>query len=371
MRFWCLSICIALALPATLRADVAVEPFGQTADGKPVQQFTLTNSQGATAKIITRGATLRSLVVPDRQGKMADVLNGFDDVAGYESDANQYFGCTVGRVCNRIGDAQFELDGQIYKLFANDGDNTLHGGGPRSFDKVVWEGQEVQSDSGPSVEFRYFSPDGEEGFPGNLHVTVRYTLTDSNALAISYAATADMPTPVNLTNHAYFNLAGAGAATVLDHVLMIDADAYTPTDDELIPTGKIAAVEGTPLDFRQPTAIGKRIAQVAETAAKGYDHNYVLNHQGSGVRRVARLTHPGSGRVLEVHTDQPGLQFYSGNFLFGQRGKDGKTYAHRSACCLEAQHYPDSVNQPSFPSIVLSPGQTYSQTTIYQLSVEP
>ncbi len=366
---------VALGLGGTLStmlplsAEVTVEPFGKTADGQAVEQYTLKNAEGTTAQIITRGATLRSMHVVDQSGTRADVLLGFDSVAGYESDANQYFGPIVGRVCNRIADAQFELAGERYQLTANDGDNTLHGGGEHSLDKVVWEAEVIEDAEYPSVRFRYFSPDGQEGFPGNLHVRVRYTLTDKNAVVIAYEATTDITTPVNLTNHAYFNLAGAGDETILDHQLMIEADYYTPTDDELIPTGKIAAVEGSPLDFRTPTAIGKRLAAVADTAALGYDHNYVLNNQGTGIRRVARVIEPGSGRTLEVLTDQPGLQFYSGNFLKGQLGKDGQPYPHRSAFCLEAQHYPDSVHHPNFPSILLEPGETYRQTTIYRFGV--
>src|SRR6056297_118505 len=286
---------VALGLGGTLStmlplsAEVTVEPFGKTADGQAVEQYTLKNAEGTTAQIITRGATLRSMHVVDQSGTRADVLLGFDSVAGYESDANQYFGPIVGRVCNRIADAQFELAGERYQLTANDGDNTLHGGGEHSLDKVVWEAEVIEDAEYPSVRFRYFSPDGQEGFPGNLHVRVRYTLTDKNAVVIAYEATTDITTPVNLTNHAYFNLAGAGDETILDHQLMIEADYYTPTDDELIPTGKIAAVEGSPLDFRTPTAIGKRLAAVADTAALGYDHNYVLNNQGTGIRRVARV----------------------------------------------------------------------------------
>lgn len=363
-------LAMGLVSSPTAWAEVTVEPFGKTADGEEVRQFTLKNENGVSAKIITRGATLRSMIVPDQEGELADVLFGFDDVAGYESDGNQYFGPIVGRVCNRIADAQFELNGKTYELTANDGDNTLHGGGAESLDKVIWEGEAVESEHGAAVQFSYFSPDGQEGFPGNLHVRVRYTLTDKNAIVMAYEATADMTTPVNLTNHAYFNLAGAGAPTILDHVLMIDADRYTPTDDELIPTGEIASVDNTPLDFRTPTPIGERIDAVDQTASIGYDHNWVLNQQGSGVRRVARLTHPKNGRVLEVLTDQPGLQFYSGNFLEGQKGKEGKTYAHRSGLCLEAQHYPDSVHHSNFPSIILEPGETYRQTTIYRFGVE-
>lgn len=302
-----LALGIAVVSSSGICGEVRVEPFGKTSDGKEVRQFTLTNKNGVTAKIITRGATLRSLVVPDREGELSDILFGFDDVAGYESDANQYFGPIVGRVCNRIADAQFELNGETYELTANDGDNTLHGGGAESLDKVVWDAEAVESEHGAAVDFTYFSPDGQEGFPGNLHIRVRYTLTDKNAVVIAYQATTDMTTPVNLTNHAYFNLAGAGASTILDHVLMIDADHYTPTDDELIPTGEIVSVEDTPLDFRTPTPIGKRIDAVDQTASIGYDHNWVLNRQGTGVRKVAQVSHPKNGRVLEVFTDQPGL----------------------------------------------------------------
>lgn len=372
MRLPLLSIFLTIlaATSALAAGTVRVEPFGETSDGTPVEQYFLTAANGTTASIITRGATLRSLVTRDRDGNEADIVLGFDNVAGYESDANQYFGCTVGRVCNRIDNARFELDGVTYKLFANDGENTLHGGNGRSFDKVVWKGEQVETDSGVAVQFTYFSPDGEEGFPGNLHTTVRYVLSDDGSLGIAYAATTDMRTPVNLTNHAYFNLSGAGAPTVLDHELMIDADSYTPTDGELIPTGEVAEVEDTPLDFRTSTVIGERIEALDETPAIGYDHNYVLNGSAGELRRVAVLRHPSNGRTLTVLTDQPGLQFYSGNFLEGQTGKGGKTYAHRSALCLEAQHFPDSVHHENFPPIWLDPGKTYRQTTVYRLSVD-
>lgn len=367
-----LSICFFCLSNNFVRAagEVTVEPFGKTADGQEVKQFVLTGANGSTAKIISRGATLRSFTMKDNAGNVDDVLFGFDTVAGYESDDNQYFGCTVGRVCNRIGGASFELNDTTYNLFANDGDNTLHGGNGRSFDKVVWEGEEIEVADGVGVEFKYFSPDGEEGFPGNLHASVRFVLTDEGSLAISYKATADMETPVNLTNHAYFNLSGAGAPTILDHVLMIDADAYTPTDESLIPTGEIKSVEGTPLDFRKPTVIGKRIDPLTDTAAIGYDHNFVLTSPAGKVRKVAVLQHPTNGRSVTVLTDQPGLQFYSGNFLKGQTGKDGKTYAYRSGLCMEAQHFPDSVHHDNFPSILLSSGETYQQTTVYQFKTE-
>jgi aldose 1-epimerase len=352
------------------KESVVVTPFGKTADGKKVDQFTLTAANGMVAKIITRGATLRAFEMPDKAGKVDDVLLGFDDVAGYESDANQYFGCTTGRVCNRIAGAAFELDGTTYRLFANDGPNTLHGGNGKSLDKVVWKGEAVDVADGVAAEFTFFSPDGEEGFPGNLHITVRYALLNDGSLVIHYNATTDMRTPVNVTNHAYINLSGAGAPTVLDHQLQIDADEYTPTNDLLIPTGELASVSNSPLDFRQSTVIGKRIESLTSTPALGYDHNFALSSPAGEVRQVAVLRHPSNGRVLTIKTDQPGLQFYSGNFLKGQIGKDKKTYAHRSALCLEAQHFPNAVNQPTFAPIWLDPGKTYKQTTVYHFSVQ-
>lgn len=356
----------SLSQPA-LAAEVRSTPFGETSAGEPVELFRLEGDGGLTVELISLGATIRSILVPDAEAGVVDVVNGFDDVAGYESAANQYFGCTTGRVCNRIGGAQFTLDGKTYPLTANDGRNTLHGGGKRSLDKVVWRGTIDRSDpSIAAVDFRYFSPDGEEGFPGNVHFTVRFALTPDNSLTMRYSATTDLTTPINLTNHAYFNLAGHGNGTILDHELMIAADSYTPTDDELIPTGTVASVAGTPLDFRQPTRIGDRIEQLTETPAKGYDHNYVLRLPDTGMREVARLRHPASGRSLVVLSDQPGLQFYSGNFLHGQTGKDGRVYQHRGALCLEAQHFPDSPNRPEFPSIWLDSGDEYVQITTYR-----
>ena len=343
------------------------EPFGKTKDGTPVEIYTLTNANGLVAKVMTRGATLVQLHVPDKDGNVADVVNGFDDVSGYESEANQYFGCTTGRVCNRIGDAQFTLNGKTYELAKNDGNHHLHAGVERSLDKVVWEAKVLRPPQGQGIRFTYTSPDGEEGYPGNLSVSVRYLLSDENRLSIRYEATTDQATPVNLTNHAYFNLGGHGSETVLDHLLRINADKYTPTDDELIPTGEIASVQGTPLDFRQFTKIGKRIEELTDTGAKGYDHNYVLNDpvEGRPLRFAAALRDPKTGRILRISTTEPGIQFYSGNFLHDQTGKDGKTYAHRSALCLETQHFPDSVHHDNFPSIILKPGETFESTTVY------
>ena len=347
------------------------EPFGTTSDGIPVEVYTLSNSHGVTARVMTRGATLVSLTAPDREGEVADVLLGFDDVAGYEGGGNQYFGCTTGRVCNRIANGKFTLGGQEYSLAINNEPNSLHGGEKRSLDKVVWKAKPLERKSGMSaVRFRYTSPDGEEGFPGELKIGVTYSLNDQNELRIDYRATTDETTPVNLTNHAYFNLAGEGSETVLSHELTLFADRYTPTDDTLIPTGEILPVEGTPLDFRTPHVIGDRISELDDTAAIGYDHNFVLNGDTGEVRAAAKLKEPASGRLLTVLTDQPGIQFYSGNFLNGQAGKGGKDYPHRSALCLETQHFPDSVNHDNFPSILLDPDETYRHTCVYALSVE-
>ena len=345
------------------------KPFGNTADGEAVDEFILTNAQGLTVSVISRGATIRQILAKDRDGKVADIVNGFDDVAGYESDGNQYFGCTTGRVCNRIDKGKFTLDGKEYALAINNEPNHLHCGVKRSLDKVVWKGKIIEPQEGVVAAFSYTSPDGEEGYPGTLKVTVRYVLTDDNRLSIRYTATTDAATPVNLTNHAYFNLAGAGSPTVLDHELQLEADQYTPTDDTLIPTGKIADVAGTVIDFRKSTRIGDRIEKLTDTAALGYDHNFVLRNQTGENALAATLKDPSSGRVLKIYTQEPGIQFYSGNFLHGQKGKDGKEYTHRSALCLEDQHYPDSVNQPSFPTTILKPTDKYSKTTVYEFGV--
>lgn len=369
----CLAAFVACVLTSSIRAEgvtIDVKPFGKTADGVAVDEYTLKNSSGLTVSIISRGATIRSILAPDRNGNFADIVNGFDDVAGYEGEGNQYFGCTTGRVCNRIAKGKFTLDGQEYTLAINNEPNHLHGGVKRSLDKVVWKGRKVEMKSGGCVSFSYTSPDGEEGYPGTLKVNVRYILGEDNRLRISYRATTDKATPVNLTNHAYFNLAGAGSPTVLDHELQLEADQYTPTDDTLIPTGELADVEGTVLDFRKSTRIGDRIEKLTDTAALGYDHNFVLRNQSGKNALAATLRDPSSGRVVRIFTQEPGIQFYSGNFLFGQKGKGGKEYAHRSALCLEDQHYPDSVNQPEFPSTILKPDETYKKTTIYEFSAK-
>jgi aldose 1-epimerase len=349
-------------------ADVKVGGFGMAEDGTPVKVYTLTNSQGVVAKLIDRGATLVEWHVPDRAGHLADVVFGFDNLADYGTKSG-HFGATVGRVANRIAFGKFTLNGKEYTLAINNGPNHLHGGVKRSLDRVVWHGAPFENKTGQGVVFTYLSPDGEEGYPGNLSLKVTYTLTNRDELRIDYEATTDQATPVNLTNHTYFNLAGAGAATILDHKLKLYADRYTPTDDTLIPTGTIAAVAGTPLDFREFHTIGERIAELNDKPAHGYDHNFVLNNQDGSLALAAEAREPKSGRVLRAYTTQPGLQFYTANSLH-EVGKQGKTYGPRSGFCLETQHYPDSVNQPSFPSTILEPGETYRETCVYQITVE-
>ena len=353
-----------------LYAEVKVSNFGKTADGKDVQAFTITGKNGVVVKLLTRGATLAEWHVPDKNGKTADCVFGFDDVAGYESKGNGYFGATIGRVGNRIAGGKFTLNGQEYTLTKNDGNNTLHGGGKRSFDKVIWTGMPFEAATAQGVTFRYVSPDGEEGFPGKLTTRVTYTLNDKNELRIDYEAITTKDAPINLTNHAYFNLSGAGSPTILDHELMLAADHYTPVDETLIPTGEIAPVEDTPLDFREDHKIGERVDQLNDRPGKGYDHNFVLNNQTGNLALAAKVRDPKSGRVLSVYTTEPGVQFYGGNFLDGVKGKGGKAYKYRSGLCLETQHYPNSVNEPKFPSTILKPGKTYKHTCIYQIASE-
>lgn len=353
-----------------IAAEIKVTEFGKTSDGSPVKAFTVTNKSGASIKLITRGATLVEWHVPDKNGKLDDVVFGFDDVAGYESKANGYFGCTAGRVANRIAGGIFTVDGKEYTLAKNDGPNTLHGGVKRSLDKVVWDASPFTNEKGAGVEFTYSSPDGEEGFPGKLDIKVTYTLNEQNELRIDYEAKTDKATPINLTNHAYFNLSGAGSPTILDHELKLDADHYTPVNETLIPTGEIAPVAGTPFDFRTFHKIGERVDELNDKPGKGYDHNYVLNKQAGTLALAAIVRDAKSGRVLSVFTTEPGIQFYGGNFLDGAKAKGGKTYAHRSGFCLETQHFPDSVNQPKFPNTILRPGDTYRQTCVYQITTD-
>jgi aldose 1-epimerase len=343
------------------------QPFGLTKDGKSVELFTLRNKNGMEARITNYGGIVVSLTAPDRSGKMADVVLGYDSLSQYIAD-NPYFGALIGRYGNRIGDAHFTLNGVEYKLPANDGKNCLHGG-VKGFDKVVWKAEEVPSKDGAALHLNYASADGEEGFPGALMVDIIYTLTDANELKIDYAAVSDKPTVVNLTHHSYFNLAGAGNGTILDHILRIDADQITAVDSTLIPTGELRPVEGTPMDFRTPTRIGERINADYEQLKKGlgYDHNWVLNKTTNALTVVASVEEPTTGRVMDVLTTEPGLQFYSGNFLTGKNiGKNNHPYIYRSGFCLESQHYPDSPNKPEFPSTMLEAGKKYSTTTVYK-----
>jgi aldose 1-epimerase len=353
-------------------AGIDVQPFGTTTDGQDIDQYTLTNANGVSVSIITYGGIVTSVIVPDRYGNMANINLGFDNLADYQT-RNPYFGCITGRYANRIANATFELDGNTYTLAANNGPNSLHGGAV-GFDKRVWEATPVEGDNEVGVSFHYLSPDGEEGYPGNLDVTVVYTLTDDNELRMDYTATTDAPTVVNLTNHNYWNLAGEGQGTIYDHILWVDADRYTPVDATLIPTGELAPVEGTPFDFRLPKPIGpgQRSSFEQIVLGRGYDHNFVLNRDegDTSMMLAARVHEPESGRVLEVWTDQPGLQFYAGNFLDGSLiGPSGHLYRQSDAFALETQHYPDSPNQPDFPSTVLRPGETYQTTTIYRFAV--
>ena len=347
-------------------------PFGKTPDGQPVDLFVLTNKSGAEVSITNYGGAVVSLKVPDRGGKLADVVLGYDGIDGYVNDKS-YFGALVGRYGNRIGHAQFVLDGKTYTLAKNNGENSLHGG-VKGFNKAVWTAKTLSKKDGQLLELSYLSKDGEEGFPGNLKVTVTYTWTDANALKIEYSATTDKKTVVNLTNHSYFNLAGQGSGDILGHLMTIEADKFTPVDSGLIPTGELRDVAGTPFDFRNSTAIGARISQDDEQLklGGGYDHNFVLRRSaGSSESLAARVVEPTSGRVLEVWTTEPGVQFYTGNFLDGKSaGKGGATYPKRSAFCLETQHFPDSPNQPKFPSVALNPGERYHTITTYKFSAE-
>lgn len=339
-------------------------PFGQAADGKAVEVFTLTNANGLELRAITYGGIITSLKVPDRNGALGDIVLGFDSLDGYLKD-HPFFGAIIGRYGNRIAKGRFLFDGQEYKLATNNGPNHLHGG-PRGFDKQVWSAEILPSKN--TIAFRRTSADGEEGYPGNLEAEVTYTLTDNNELVVDYLATTDKATPVNLTQHSYFNLAGEGSGDILGHSLMLNADRYTPVDGTLIPTGELASVAGTPFDFRQPTRIGERIDQAHPQIknGQGYDHNWVLNKKSNELSLAARVTEATSGRTLEVTTNEPGVQFYAGNFLDGKlTGKSGRPYPRRSGFCLETQHYPDSPNQPNFPSTILRPGAEYKTRTVF------
>jgi aldose 1-epimerase len=361
------------AQPASVAApqsnpSVTRAPFGKTADGAAVEVFTLTNANGIELRAITYGGIITSLKVPDRTGAMADIVLGFDSLDGYLKD-HPFFGAIIGRYGNRIAKGLFLVDGREYILAINNGPNHLHGG-PRGFDKQVWSAEILPAKN--TIAFRRTSPDGEEGYPGNLVVEVVYALTDENKLIVDYRYSTDKATPVNLTQHSYFNLAGEGSGDILGHSMMLNADRYTPVDSTLIPTGELAPVEGTPFDFRQPAPIGARIDQPHPQIknGQGYDHNWVLNKKGAELSLAARVTEQKSGRTLEITTNEPGVQFYAGNFLDGTiTGKAGHVYQRRSGFCLETQHYPDSPNHPGFPSTIARPGQEYRTRTVFAFGV--
>jgi len=357
--------------PAEMTNMVEKKAFGTTADGKTADLYTLKNKNGMVVTITNFGATVVSILVPDKAGKMADVALGYDNLAGYELNKN-YLGVLVGRYGNRIAHGKFSIDGTEYTLAKNNGDNTLHGG-LKGFNKMMWDAKDVSKSGEPAVEMNYVSKDGEEGFPGNLSVTVVYTLTNKNELRIEYTATTDKKTVVNLTNHTYFNLSGQGHGDVLKEEMMINADKFTPVDSGLIPTGELKSVAGTPFDFRKATAIGERINADDEQIklGGGYDHNFVVNRSKAGLSLAAKVYDPASGRVLEAWTTEPGVQFYTGNFLDGSfQGKGGGAYNKRTAFCLETQHFPDSPNHPSFPTTLLKPGEKYHTTTVYKFATK-
>ncbi len=347
-----------------------MEHFGTTRDGEDAQIYTLTNAGGAEARVTTYGGILVSLKMPDRDGVLGDVILGYDTLDDYSKD-HPYFGTTTGRYANRIANGRFTLNGKAYQLAVNMPPSHVHGG-EKGFDKVVWGAEPFADEKGVGVVLTYLSVDGEEGYPGNLNTKVTYTLTDDNALRIDYEATTDKTTLVNLTNHAYFNLKDGGKSSMLDHVLTLNADHFTPADKTLVPTGEIRSVEGTPLDFRQPTPIGARIDLDDEQLGfgGGYDHNFVLNQSDEAPWLAARVEEPTTGRLMEIFTSEPGVQFYSGNGLDGSNtGKGGTVYQQRAGFCLETQHYPDSPNKDNFPSTVLHPGETYRTTTVHAFSV--
>ena len=362
---------------ATLTANAAGlssehSAFGATSDGTAVEKYTLRNSKGIQATVITYGATLQSLLVPDKNGKVDDVVLGFDDVQGYQNNGTVYFGATIGRFGNRLAGGQFSLDGKTYQVPQNDKTNALHGG-PQGFDKRVWKAEPSNGNGWVGVKLTYLSVDGEMGFPGALNTEVTYSLNEKNELRIEYRATTDKPTVLNLTNHSYFNLAGAGNGDVLKQVATLHASHYTPVNEKLIPTGELPAVSGTPMDFLKPTAIGKNIKadhqqlKYAEAKQGGFDFNWVLDTKGDVSKLAAEVSDPQSGRRLQLFTSEPGVQLYTGNFLDGSiHGKAGKVYPHWGAFTLETQHYPDAPNQPKFPSTRLDPGKTYTQTTVFK-----
>ncbi|HWS99625.1 MAG TPA: aldose epimerase family protein [Pyrinomonadaceae bacterium] len=364
----CLVALFTTAAVAQRRAAVKQEPYG-TADGKQVSIYTLTNRKGAEARITNYGGIVVSLRVPDRKGQMDDVVLGFDTLDEYVAGNPPYFGAIIGRYANRIAKGRFTLNGAEYKLATNNDPNHLHGG-VKGFDKVVWDARPLKTRGGAALELTYLSRDGEEGYPGNLRARVVYTLTDTNDLRVDYTATTDKDTVVTMTHHGYFNLKGQGNGDILDHQLTLNASRFTPIDPTSIPTGELRAVRGTPFDFTKRTAIGARIDQDDEQIknGSGYDHNYVIDGRNGVLRRAAEAYEATTGRVMEVWTTEPGVQLYTGNFLTGLKGKDGKTYARRTGFCLETQHFPDSPNHPNFPTTVLRRGGRLRSTTIYKFS---
>jgi aldose 1-epimerase len=366
-----LLLILVLTTVLAVDAQVTKQPFGKTSAGEAVDLYTLRNTHGVEAKITNYGGILVSLKVPDRNGKFDDVALGFKDFDGYLNNG-PYFGALIGRYGNRIAKGRFTLNGVEYKLAVNNGENHLHGG-IKGFDKVVWTGREMKSQAGQAVELTYLSKDGEEGYPGNLNVRVVYTLTNNNELKIDYSATTDKDTVTNLTHHSYFNLAGEGNGDILNHLVTINANRFVPTDAGSIPTGELKNVAGTPFDFLKATAVGARINQDDEQLkfGRGYDHTWVINGRPGTMRLAATAYEASSGRVMQVWTTEPGVQFYTGNFLDGTlTGKAGKVYAQRTGFCFETQHYPDSPNQPSFPTTTLKKGQTYKSTTVYRFSAK-
>lgn len=372
-RFIVFSLIILITSCSTNQKNKMIEKklFGNLSDGREVYIYTLNNSAGSHVSIINYGAIVTSLFVKDNSGKLKDVVLGYDTIEGYENDKS-FLGTIVGRYGNRIGEGKFSLDGNEYQLTINDGKNHLHGGS-KGFYKALWNAESFESKEGPALKLSYISPDGDEGYPGTVTMHVTYTLTNDNELKIEYSGTTDKPTILNPTHHSYFNLSGDFTRTILDEELMINADKFTPVDETLITTGELTSVDGTPMDFRSFKRIGEDINEEYDQLkfGKGYDHNWVLNDYNSQVRKAASVYDSYSGIVMDVLTDQPGLQFYSGNFLDGTIiGKNGIAYQHRTALCLEAQCFPDSPNKPEFPSVVLRPGETYKQTTIYKFSVK-
>ncbi len=346
-----------------IRATIEERPFGTTKEGQKVSEFVLTNSSGMRISVLTFGGILRTIEVPDRDGNNTDVALGFDSLPPYE-ERHPYFGTITGRFANRIAKGTFSLDGNTYKLATNNGPNHLHGG-VKGFDRALWRAKTSTTQSSTSVSLTHVSPDMDEGYPGEVSTEVTYTLTDDNEIWISYRATTTKPTPINLTNHTYFNLAGTAASNIKDHILEIDAEKIVPVDETSIPTGTLSSVKGTPFDFREPHMIGERINDVGI----GYDHTYVLSSEPRELSFAARLVDPQSGRVLVVLTTEPGVQLYTGNYLNGTlKGKGGFSYGKHAGLCLETQHFPDSVNQPSFPSTILRPGEVYTQTTVLRFS---